>query len=137
MKNAFFRSVVVVTTSIAMMLGVGSQAVALSDNRPEGPGLAYSTEQPEIGILALQCSESSGRGNPGGVPYAYFARSTCYIERTSDAYVFRVKFKCSGESSYRYGPEVAAVRTSRSSTGWCPYPKTITSVTTASEYVGA
>lgn len=138
MAKSVFRVVAAVATSIALTFSLGPFATAAQSAHFADVTAASAGDQLDMGIMTVTCSESSGRGNPGGVPYAYYARSTCTGEVASDVlYQARVRFKCSSESSYRYGPWVE-IYLSRSSTsqGWCPYPKTVTSVATQTEYVG-
>lgn len=121
MRSTFLRLTAATAATIALTFGAGLQAVA------------SSSDEPDMGVMAIHCSETTGRGNPGGVPYAYYAQSTCYKDGIGDQYRFRVKFLCSGGSTLYYGPWVTAATTSRTSTGWCPYPRTPGFVSTVIE----
>ncbi|WP_454858657.1 hypothetical protein [Promicromonospora soli] len=136
MAKSVVRVVAAVSTAIALTFGFGSVATAVQSEHSADATVAG--ERLDVGIMVVDCTVSTGRGNPGGVPYAYYARSTCSGETAGDVFNnFRVKFRCSGESSDRYGPWTGVYeKRSTTSQGWCPYPKTVTSVGTQIENIG-
>ena len=118
MRSTFLRLTAATAATIALTFGAGLQAGA------------SSSDEPDMGAMAIHCSETTGTGNPGGVPYAHYAQSTCRKDGLGDQYRFRVKFICSGAITEHFGPWVTAATASRTSTGWCPYPKTVHFVST-------